>query len=42
MEDSQAWYLFEVVFLVEGQDFSDAVIFHYDAVDDIPDSRVVI
>ncbi len=38
MKHGQAGYLLEVVLLIERQDFSNAIIFHNDAVDHVPHS----
>jgi hypothetical protein len=36
MKHGQTRYLLKIVLFIKCQDFRDAIVFHYDAVDDVP------
>ena len=41
MEYSQAQYLLKIILFVKGQNLSNAIVFHDDAVNDVPHSGMV-
>jgi hypothetical protein len=42
MKYGQTRYLFKIIFLVECQNFCDAIVFHYNAVDYVPHCRMIL